>query len=136
MPFNPTVNSNVTLHSSETMVLKSIALGLSDHMIQKLFEINNDELDKLRSSLYTKLNVNNSYAAVRVAYQKNLLKEKDYCTEKIRALALRTASDKVNVLSGALGDSKEVLWELYDVLLEFHTRVESTYKANNVFLTK
>lgn len=135
MPLNSTPNTDVILHSSEIIVLKSIALGLSDHMIQKLFEINNDELDKLRTSLHTKLNVNNSYAAVRVAYQKNLLKEKDYCTEKIRALALETASNKMDVLSGVLGDSKEVLWELYDVLLEFHTRVESTYRANNVFIT-
>ena len=125
------IHSGLTLSSDEVVYLKSIALGLTGEMIQNLLEIDINRLQKLSSSLFDKLAVSNSYTAVRKAYQMNLLKEKEYCPDKIKALALETASDKMNESSLIFGESKKTLWELYDFLLEFNMRLETSYGLKN-----
>ena len=59
-------NLNISLHPSEIVILKSMALGMSCQMIQKLIEINNEDYERYCASIFAKLNVNNPYAAVRI----------------------------------------------------------------------
>ena len=65
-------NLNISLCPNEIVILKSIALGMSCQMIQRLLEMNSLDYQKICSSIFAKLNVNNSYAAVRIAYRKIL----------------------------------------------------------------
>lgn len=136
MSQKPTQSLDQRLNSSEIVLLKSIALGLEFNTIQELLDMTNDEFEHLNATVLSKLQVNNFYAAVRVAYQNNLLKEKEFCSEKVKALALEIASNKTEEFAPFFEDSKRMLWELYDFLIEFHTEVEATYKSNNVFSMK
>lgn len=87
-------NLNISLHPSEIVILKSMALGMSCQMIQKLIEINNEDYERYCASIFVKLNVNNPYAAVRIAFRKKIISEKEYTLESIKSMALEFATKK------------------------------------------
>jgi len=127
-------NLNISLHPTEIVILKSMALGMSCQMIQKLLEIKDDDYKRFCSSVFAKLNVNNPYAAVRIAYRKKIISEKEYCLESIKAMALEFASKKTNDLKQVQNDQKQLLWVFYDLLLEFETQVENFFLSSKVFV--
>ncbi len=127
-------NLNISLHPTEIVILKSMALGMSCQMIQKLLEIKDDDYERFCSSVFAKLNVNNPYAAVRIAYRRKIISEKEYCLESIKAMALEFASKKTKELKQVQNDQKQLLWVFYDLLLEFETQVEDFFLSSKVFV--
>lgn len=129
-------NLNISLCPNEIVILKSIALGMSCQMIQRLLEMNSLDYQKICSSIFAKLNVNNSYAAVRIAYRKNIISEKDYCLESVKSLALEFATKRMSEFPNVLHDQKQLLWVFYGLLLEFQLQVENQFMSNQVFVRK
>ncbi len=129
-------NLNIIINAKELHVLKSFALGLSCTKIQELCEISETEFSRICSNLFSKLQVQNPYAAVRIAYHKNILREKDYTLENVKSLALEMAHKQVEKLCTSCTNSKKLLWVVYDLLMDFHTAVESNFLSNQVFVSK
>jgi len=129
-------NLNISLHPSEIVILKSMALGMSCQMIQKLIEINNEDYERYCASIFAKLNVNNPYAAVRIAFRKKIISEKEYTLESIKSMALEFATKKMNELDQVKNDEKQLLWIFYDLLLEFEIQIEDYFLSNQVFVRK
>ncbi|MGD2005550.1 MAG: hypothetical protein PVJ91_06015 [Flavobacteriaceae bacterium] len=129
-------NLNISLHPSEIVILKSMALGMGCQMIQKLLEINSIDYERFCSSLFAKLNVSNPYAAVRIAFRKKIISEKEYSIEAIKSLALEFATQRMNDLEQVKGDQKQLLWVFYDLLVEFEIQVEDYFLSNQIFVRK
>lgn len=129
-------NLNISLHPTEIVILKSMALGMSCQMIQKLIEINDIDYERFCASIFAKLNVSNPYAAVRIAFRKKIISEKEYSLESIKSLALEFATKKMNELDQVKNDQKQLLWIFYDLLLEFEIQVEDYFLSNQVFVRK
>ena len=64
MYYSPQSLKQPQLKSSELVILKSLALGLGCDTIKNLLELSEEEFEKKLNSLYTKLQVCNSYTAV------------------------------------------------------------------------
>jgi len=115
----PQSRTQPILNSSELVILKSIALGLGFETIRNLLKITETSFQKRCESIFAKLQVCNAYMAVQVAFQKEILIEKEFTTEKIKTLALEFATQNIDRLEKHSIDSKKSLWELYDMLIEF-----------------
>lgn len=113
-----------------------MALGMSCQMIQKLIEINDIDYERYCTSIFAKLNVSNPYAAVRIAFRKKIISEKEYSLESIKSMALEFATKRMNELDQVKNDQKQLLWIFYDLLLEFETQVEEYFLSNKVFIRK
>lgn len=124
----PQSRTQPILNSSELVILKSIALGLGCETIRNLLEITETSFQKRCESIFAKLQVCNAYMAVQVAFQKEILIEKEFTTEKIRKLALEFATQNINRLEKHPIDSKKSLWELYDLLIDFKVRMDKQYQ--------
>jgi DNA-binding CsgD family transcriptional regulator len=116
-----------SLSSSELIILRSIALGLGCDTIRDLLELSEKAYRKECESLFQKLEVCNAYAAVQKAYFTKILKNKEYTPEKVKGLALKFAHHYEDQIKCTKDESKRVIWELYDLLLEFYNEVESSY---------
>ena len=82
MYYSPQSLKQPQLKSSELVILKSLALGLGCDTIKNLLELSEEEFKKKLNSLYTKLQVCNSYTAVGVAFKKGILREKEIIIEE------------------------------------------------------
>jgi len=116
-----------SLSNSELIILKSIALGLSCDTIRDLLEISKETYEKHCQNLFQKLDVCNAYAAVQKAYQVNILKSKEFTPEKVKGFALKFAHEYEEHFKSSKEDSKKTIWELYEMLLEFYSNVESSF---------
>ena len=116
------------LNSSELVILKSIALGLGLETIRNLLEISESTFKKRCDSIFTKLQVCNAYMAVKVAFQKEILMEKEFTTEKIKTKALEFATQNVDRLQKNPFDSKKTLWEFYDLLIDFKVLMDKEHQ--------
>jgi DNA-binding CsgD family transcriptional regulator len=126
----PQPRINHTLTSSELVILKSFALGLGCDTIRQLLEISPKDYDKYCKNIFSKLQVSNAYTAVRIAFKNKILKEKEYTLEKVKAFALEFATKNVIRFETVNKEPKENLWDLYDILLDFHTKIESKFVLN------
>jgi DNA-binding CsgD family transcriptional regulator len=126
MQITPPIRINKSLSSSELIILKSIALGLGCNTIRDLLEISEETYDQYCSNLFEKLEVCNMYAAVQKAYYLKILMNKEYTSEKVKCSALMYAHEFQERFKSIKLDSKQTVWELYDMLLEFHNQVESS----------
>ncbi|MEK9609755.1 MAG: hypothetical protein VW058_08820 [Flavobacteriaceae bacterium] len=113
--------------SSEFTVLKSMALGLSCEDIRKLLGLKEQKYKSVCRELFEKLGVSNHYTAVKVAYQKNYLDRKELSLEALKSFSLEFAYKNVDKLKYNQQDPKQFLWELYDLLLDFHLQIENKY---------
>lgn len=116
-----------SLSSSELLILRSIALGLGCDKIRDLLEISEEAYQNQCVSLFQKLDLCNAYAAVQKAYFLKILRRKEYTPEKIKGIALKFAHYYEDQIKQTRDDSKKVIWEMYDLLLEFYNKVESSY---------
>lgn len=112
---------HVSLTEQECLILKAFALGVSCEKVCRFLDISETSFQSTCASLYAKLEVENTFAAVQVAFQKKILTRKEYCPEKIKALALQYAADKLASQSDFLQD-KKALWDCYDLLIAFLKR--------------
>ncbi len=78
-------------------------------------------------SLFQKLDLCNAYAAVQKGYFLKNLRRKEYTPEKIKSIALKFAHYYEDQIKQTRDDFKKVIWEMYDLLLEFYNKVESSY---------
>ena len=121
------------LISSELIIIKSIALGLGCSTIKNLLEISESEFENRLRSIFSKLQECNLYSAVEVAFKKGLLNKKEFASETTKSFALAFASKNINRLQTHPATSKNALWELYDLLLDFQLQLETqqcTMKTN------
>jgi hypothetical protein len=107
-------------------------MGMSMKRIEQMLALADGVFEKIRTSLYTKLEVGNSFAAVQVAFQKKILVRKEYCPEKIKALALEFAASKAVDCTDST-THKKALWERYDLLIDFYTYMEENLLPNKHF---
>ena len=129
MQIIPPIRINKSLSSSELIILKSIALGMGCNTIRDLLEISEETYDQYCSNLFEKLEVCNMYAAVQKAYYLKILMNKEYTSEKVKCSALMYAHEFQERFKSIKLDSKQTVWELYDMLLEFHNQVESSFMS-------
>jgi hypothetical protein len=54
---------------------------------------------------------------------------KEYTSEKVKCSALMYAHEFQERFKSIKLDSKQTVWELYDMLLEFHNQVESSFMS-------
>lgn len=113
--------------SSEFTVLKSMALGLSCDDIRNLLGLKSEKYESLCRGLFEKLGASNHYTAVKTAYQKKYLDRKELSLEEIKSFSLEFAYKNVEKLKFNLQDPKQLLWEFYDLLLEFHYHIENKH---------
>tara|TARA_X000000950_G_scaffold267097_1_gene343254 strand:- start:2520 stop:2903 length:384 start_codon:yes stop_codon:yes gene_type:complete len=110
--------------AAEYTLLKSLALGLCCAEITKLIGLNNEQFESICSSLFQKLDAANPYVAVKNAFQKNYLNKKEFCQEELKSFSLEFAYKNIDQIKSAHDDPKQLLWELYDFLLEFNVQLE------------
>ena len=126
-----------SLTKNEMVILKSIALGLDCDTIRLLVEISEYQYQTLCKNIFSKLQVGNSYAAVQYAFKNGLLNQKEYNSEKIKGIILEFATQNIERLESlTAGDHKRNLWEFYDLLLDFTTRIEASYDKNSWVIEK
>ena len=113
--------------SSELTVLKSMALGLSCEDIRKLLGLKYQKYESLCRGLFQKLGVSNHYTAVKVASQKKHLDRKELSLEELKSFSLEFAYKNIYKLKFNPKDSKQMLCEFYDLLLDFHFQIENKY---------
>lgn len=113
--------------SSEFTILKSMALGLNCEEIRKLLDLEQESYASVCQGLFEKLGASNHYTAVKSAYQKQYLIRKDLCKEDLKSFALEFAYNNLDQLINKNDDSKQLLWKLYDILLEFHSQMENKH---------
>ena len=119
------------LTSTELTILKSFALGLGCEATQSLLEISAQKYQELSQSVFNKLNTCNAYMAVQVAFQTGILPVKEYVMENVKSFALEFALEEHGRFHHLQEmKDKQTLWELYDVLLEFHVRVTSHFLSH------
>ncbi|MGC6402036.1 MAG: hypothetical protein ACON4A_01180 [Flavobacteriaceae bacterium] len=114
----------IRLTPNEWVVLKAVALGFGDAAIRASLALTQREYQQYCNSLFTKLGVHNHYKAVQLAFEKKLLKKKDFCPEKVKARILEFAFEKWSEVPESV--SKKELWALYDLLLEFYSHMDQT----------
>ncbi len=114
----------IRLTPNEWVVLKAVALGFGDAAIRASLALTQREYQQYCKSLFTKLGVHNHYKAVQLAFEKKLLKKKDYCPEKVKTRILEFAFEKWSEVPESV--SKKELWALYDLLLEFYSHMDQT----------
>lgn len=113
--------------ASEFTVLKSMALGLSCEDIRKLLGLKQGKYESVCRELFEKLGVSNHYTAVKVAYQKKYLDRKELSLEELKSFSLEFAYKNIDKLKSNQQDPKHLLWEFYDLLLDFHLQIENKY---------
>lgn len=62
--------------------------------------------------------------AVKAAFEKKHLDRKDLSLEDIKSFTLEFAYQKIDQLQKIQNDPKQLLWELYDLLLEYHSQLD------------
>jgi DNA-binding CsgD family transcriptional regulator len=112
---------------TEYEVLKSMALGFSCEEIRKLLNFHQDQYESVCKGLFEKLQASNHYTAVKTAYQKKYLDRKELSSNEVKSFSLEFAYKNVEKLKASQEDSKQLLWRFYDLLMEFHTQIESQY---------
>lgn len=116
----------VEFTSSEFTVLKSIALGLSCEDIRKLLDLDHEVYQSVCENLFEKLGVSNQYTAVKSAYQKKYLDRKELSLEELKSFSLEFAYKNYEKLKSDHHNPKHLIWELYDLLLDFYYKIEKT----------
>ena len=111
--------------SSEFTVLKSMALGLTCDEIRKLLNLDQKVYESVCHQLFQKLGATNHYTAVKTAYQKKYLNRKELSLEELKSFSLEFAYNHINLLKSDEMDAKQLLWQFYDLLLEFHFQLEN-----------
>lgn len=111
--------------SAEFTLLKSLALGLSCADIRKLIGLNNGQYESICKSLFQKLEAANPYVAVKKAFQKNYLNQKEFSQEELKSFCLEFAYKNVHQFRYSNDDPKQLLWDFYDLLLEFNSQLEN-----------
>ena len=132
MYYSPQSLKQPQLKSSELVILKSLALGLGCDTIKNLLELSEEEFEKKLNSLYTKLQVGNSYTAVGVAFKKGILREKEFTSEKIKSIVLEFATENVSRFAPEVEKNNKQLWALYDFLLDFLSYVDDQNRKNSL----
>lgn len=132
MYYSPQSLKQPQLKSSELVILKSLALGLGCDTIKNLLELSEEEFKKKLNSLYTKLQVCNSYTAVGVAFKKGILREKEFTSEKIKSIVLEFATENVSRFAPEVEKNNKQLWALYDFLLDFLSYVDDQNRKNSL----
>ena len=132
MYYSPQSLKQPQLKSSELVILKSLALGLGCDTIKNLLELSEEEFKKKLNSLYTKLQVCNSYTAVGVAFKKGILREKEFTSEKIKSIVLEFATENVSRYAPEVEKNNKQLWALYDFLLDFLSYVDDQNRKNSL----
>ena len=132
MYYSPQSLKQPQLKSSELVILKSLALGLGCDTIKNLLELSEEELKKKLNSLYTKLQVCNSYTAVGVAFKKGILREKEFTSEKIKSIVLEFATENVSRFAPEVEKNNKQLWALYDFLLDSLSYVDDQNRKNSL----
>jgi DNA-binding CsgD family transcriptional regulator len=122
--FPQSLNNLPFLKSTELILLKSLALGLGCETIQNLLEISSSEFHKRLESIFTKLQVCNTYAAVKKAFRIQLLNEKEFVSEKIKSNSLVFATRHYDCLKKISSDSNKGLWDFYELLLDFFQYID------------
>ena len=120
------------LDASELMILKSLALGLGYEFIQTLMGNLEASYKKHCKSIYSKLGACNSYTAVLTAFRLNILNRKEYINENIKGFALKFAQEYRDRFELAQVDTKKTVWDLYDLLFEFHSQIESNFMTDSI----
>ena len=132
MYYSPQSLKQPQLKSSELVILKSLALGLGCDTIKNLLELSEEEFEKKLNSLYTKLQVGNSYTAVGVAFKKGILREKEFTSEKIKSIVLEFATENVSLFAPEVEKNNKQLWALYDFLLDSLSYVDDQNRKNSL----
>ena len=132
MYYSPQSLKQPQLKSSELVILKSLALGLGCDTIKNLLELSEEEFEKKLNSLYTKLQVCNSYTAVGVAFKKGILREKEFTSEKIKSIVLEFATENVSLFAPEVEKNNKQLWALYDFLLDSLSYVDDQNRKNSL----
>lgn len=122
--FPQSLNNQPFLKSTELILIKSLALGLGCETIQNLLEISSSEFHKRLESIFTKLQVCNTYAAVKKAFRIGLLNEKEFVSEKIKSNSLVFATRHYDCLKKISSDSNKGLWDFYELLLDFFQYID------------
>ena len=127
-----TTKKSELLTFQELSILKSLTLNLSCKEIQDLLKINKDSYETNYATLFKKLGASNSYFAVKNAFEMKLLNKKECSAEELKSFSLEYAYSKINQLKNIPSDSKYLLWELYDLLLDFHNCYEDKFNRHDI----
>lgn len=119
-----TISKSGMFSPDELTVLKSLALGLSCEDIRTLIGVQRQGYESMCYQLFQKLGVSNHYMAVKAAFEKKHLDRKDLSLEDIKSFTLEFAYQKIDQLQKIQNDPKQLLWELYDLLLEYHSQLD------------
>lgn len=113
------VKNSTKINDSEYAVLRSYALGLSDVSIRQLLSLDVADFNRIQSSLFQKLDVQNPYFAVKRAYEKGLLCAIGYTDEVVKTKTLEFLENHIRKFQELPASREKAIWECYDLLLEF-----------------
>ena len=113
------VINSTKINDSEYAFLRSYALGLSDVSIQQMLSLDVGGFNRIQSSLYKKLEVQNPYFTVKCAYEHRLLCPIGYTDEVVKTKILEFLDNRIETFQGLSVSHEKAILEFYDLLLEF-----------------
>ena len=124
------VKNSTKINDSEYAVLRSYALGLSDVSIQQMLSLDVENFNRIQSSLYQKLDVQNPYFAVKRAYEKGILCAIGYTDEVVKTKTLEFLENHIRKFQEISASREKAIWECYDLLLEFRNDLNEIREKN------
>ena len=107
------------VNTTELVVLKSYALGMSDLAIMRLPDVSRNKLISIRFKLFKKLDVSNVYSAVNKAMYTGILNKKNFIDESLKEQTLKFIELSFNRIELFQGNTEQMKWEWYKILLEY-----------------
>ena len=109
----------------EYSFLRSYALGLSEVAIQQMLSLSKEDFKNIKYSLFQKLEVQNTYFAVKRAYECGLLCAIGYTDEVIKSKTLSFLENNIEEFQKISKTREKAIWACYDLLLEFRNELNS-----------
>ncbi len=107
----------------EYTFLRSYILGISDLSIQKMLSLEIEQFQKIKSNLFLKHEVQNTYSAVRKALECGLLSGISYTEEDIKTKTLEFIKKRITSFQENSIKNENAIWEWYDLLLEYNNEL-------------
>ena len=124
------VINSTKINDSEYAFLRSYALGLSDVSIRQMLSLDVENFNRIQSSLYQKLDVQNPYFAVKRAYEKGILCAIGYTDEVVKTKTLEFLENHIRKFQEISASREKAIWECYDLLLEFRNDLNEIREKN------
>ena len=124
------VKNSTKINDSEYAFLRSYALGLSDVSIRQMLSLDLANFNRIQSNLFQKLDVQNSYFAVKRAYEKGLLCAIGYTDEVVKTKTLEFLENHIRKFQELPASREKAIWECYDLLLEFRNDLNEIRKKS------